>query len=76
METRGKVSEQEGNLIFYLFLSSPVDISSLLEREREREIGIKPSTQVCALTRDQTLNLLVYGTTLQPTEPHSQGEVA
>ena len=32
--------------------------------------GTKPPTQACALTRDQTHDLSVYGTTLQPTEPH------
>ena len=37
--------------------------------------GIKPSTQVCAFTRNRTQNLLVYrmGTTLQPTDLPSQG---
>ena len=50
------------------------------EREGEREMRQKhqsvassshsqfePTTQVCALTRNRTLKLLVYWTTLQPT---------
>ena len=35
--------------------------------------GIKPATQVCALTGNQTHNLLLYGSTLQPTEPYWPG---
>ena len=31
--------------------------------------GIDPATQVCALTRNQTHSLLVYGTMLQPADP-------
>ena len=42
-------------------------ISCLPEAPRP---GIKPSTQVCALTKDQTCNLLVYERTPQPTESH------
>ena len=40
-------------------------------RERERNINWLPP--VHTLTRDWTHNLLVYGTTLQPTEPPGQG---
>ena len=49
------------------------------ERERKTSVGclphtpwlgIEPATSVCALTRDWTHNLLVYETTLQPTEPN------
>ena len=32
-------------------------------------LGIKPATQVCALIRNRTHSLVVYGNTLQPTEP-------
>ena len=32
-----------------------------------------PKTQACALAWNQTHDLLVYGTTLQPTEPHWPG---
>ena len=32
-------------------------------------MGIEPETWVCALTRNQTHNLLVHGMMLQPTEP-------
>ena len=53
---------------------------SFRERGREREIlisclanatrqGIKPITQVCALTGNQTHNLLVYEMTLQLSHP-------
>ena len=35
--------------------------------------GIQPATQEYALTRNRTSNLLVHGTMLYPTEPHSQG---
>ena len=35
--------------------------------------GIKPATYVCALTGDQTCNILVQGTMLQPNEPPGQG---
>ena len=38
---------------------------------RERSIDRLPS--VCALTRNRTCNLLVYGTMLPPTEPPGQG---
>ena len=37
------------------------------------QLRIKPTTQACALTRDQTRNILVYGTMLQPTDSLSQG---
>ena len=37
-------------------------------------LGIESTIQVCALTRNQTFNLLVYRMTLQPTEPPSQGK--
>lgn len=30
------------------------------------DLGIEPTAQGCALTRDGTCNPLVYGTTLQP----------
>ena len=44
------------------------------ERKRERpQPGIEPATSVCALTRNGTSNMLVYGMMLQPTEPPSQG---
>ena len=52
------------------------------KREREREIGcllylpqlgIEPASWVCALIGDQTFNLSVYETMLQPTELHSPG---
>ena len=36
-------------------------------------LGIKPTTQVFALTGDRTHNVLVYGTKIQPTEPPGQG---
>ena len=36
-------------------------------------LGNKSKTQACALTRNQTRDLLVHGTTLQPTEPHWPG---
>ena len=54
----------------------------LRERERETSMGClpytsqletEPTTWVCALTRDQTCNLLVCGTMLQPTDPPGQG---
>ena len=54
------------------------------ERERETSIcclpyaprlEIEPSTQLCALTRNQTCNFLVYWTMLQPTEPPDQDHV-
>ena len=32
--------------------------------------GIEPTTWVCALIGNQTCHLSVYGSTLQPTEPH------
>ena len=55
------------------------------ERERERETligglpyapqwGVKPATWVCALTRNQTHDLLVYGMMLQLTGQLSQGK--
>ena len=65
-------------LFIYLFTSSPLDWILTLEREEgtEREtsigslpyapwLGIELTTEVCALIRDQTCNLLVYGVTLQ-----------
>ena len=36
--------------------------------------GIKPTTWIRALTRNQTHDLLVYGSTLQPTEPYQPGQ--
>lgn len=39
---------------------------------RKRNIYQLPP--VCNLTRNQTHNILVYGTTLQPTEPLGQGK--
>ena len=33
----------------------------------------EPATWVCALTRNRTHKLLVYGTMLQPTKPHQPG---
>ena len=36
-------------------------------------VGIKPITQACAMTRNQTHKLLVYRKMLQPTEPRGQG---
>ena len=41
-------------------------------REREQERNISQLPPVCALTRDQIFNLLVYRTMLQPTEPPGQ----
>ena len=38
------------------------------------QLGIEPTTQVCALTRDQTRHHLIYGTMLQSTEPHGPGQ--
>ena len=35
--------------------------------------GSKPATWVCALNGNQTDDLLFYGTTLQPTDPHWPG---
>ena len=35
--------------------------------------GIEPTTQACALTRDQTHNSSVYETMLQPAEPYWPG---
>ena len=32
----------------------------------------EPTTQACALIRNQTRDLLVYGTTLQPTKPEAR----
>ena len=52
------------------------------EREREtyqlvasciRSDGTEPAPQACALTRNRTCDLSVYGTMLQPTEPHQPG---
>ena len=53
------------------------------EKERETSIsylllsvsqlGIEPAAWICPLTRGQTGNHLVYGMTLQPTDPPSQG---
>ena len=37
--------------------------------------GIKPAAQVCALTRNRTRDLLVYRTTLQPTESPARAQV-
>ena len=37
--------------------------------------GVEPTSQVCALTGDQTCNLLVCRTTFQPTEPPSQSHI-
>ena len=45
------------------------------ERERERERNIDWLPPVCAPTRDWTCNLSVYRTTLQPTDPLSQGSL-
>ena len=53
-------------------------------RERNREtligclllvpwLGTEPATQVCALTGDQTYNLLVYGRMLHPADLPGQG---
>ena len=43
-------------------------------REREKhQPGIKPITSLCALTRDRTGNLFVYGMMLQPSEPLGRG---
>ena len=47
------------------------------ERERERNMDVKekhqpepePATWVCALTRNGTRDLSVYGTMLKPSEP-------
>ena len=36
-------------------------------------LGIKPTMQVCVLTRNRTHNLLVYGTMLQQIEPPGKG---
>ena len=36
------------------------------------QLGIEPATLECALTQNQTHNLLVYGMMLQPTEPPGQ----
>ena len=35
--------------------------------------GTKPTAQACTLTRNQTGDLLIYGMTLQPIEPHQPG---
>ena len=44
--------------------------------ERETSVGSPPSPPpACTLTRDRTCNLLVYGMTLQPTEPPGQGSL-
>ena len=40
----------------------------------DRKWNLQPS-QVCALTRDRTLNILVYGMTLQPSGPLGQGSL-
>ena len=37
------------------------------------QLGTVPAAQACALIRKWTCNLLVYGTTLQATEPHQPG---
>ena len=69
--------------MYSFFKSSPKDIliDWLIERERDaREtsmscllyaprLEIKPTTQVCALTRGGTCNPLVHRMTLQPPEP-------
>ena len=54
-------------------------------RERQRntdwlppytpQLRIEPTTYACALTGNQTPDPWVYGTTLQPTEPHQPGWV-
>ena len=36
-------------------------------------LGTEPASYLCALTGNRTHNLLVYGTTLHPTEPHQPG---
>ena len=36
--------------------------------------GIEPTTQVCALSRDHSCNLLVYWKTLQPVELPGQDQ--
>lgn len=38
------------------------------------QLGTEPEIWICALTRNWTYNLVVYGTTLQATELPSQGE--
>ena len=43
------------------------------ERDREREREIHSLPPICSPTGDRTHKLLVYGTTLQPTESPSQG---
>ena len=51
------------------------------KREEEREIDVCVGgniNQLCLLhtpTRDLTCKLLVYGTLLQPTEPHEQSSL-
>lgn len=55
----------------------------ILEREEgiERNInllpppGIEPTTQVYAVTRNQTCHLLVYGIMLQPTQPSARARM-
>lgn len=36
-------------------------------------LGIKPKAQACTLNKNQTCNLPVYGTSLQPSESHWPG---
>ena len=76
--------------LFFLFLTwGHIFIDSKGEKERNtdgRETpigylphtllpGTEPTTQACALTGNQTCDILVYGTTLQPTEPPNLGTV-
>ena len=74
-------------ILLLLLILSPKDIFSLLrEGEKEKEILVaflyvfwlvlKPATWVCVLTWNQTCDLLVNGTVLQPTEPYRPGQGA
>ena len=82
------LSSQTLGFIIYLFLNMFIDFEieegreGMEEKGRETSIGchpyasrlgIEPATWVCALSRNRTPNLLVCGTTLQPTEPHQPG---
>ena len=56
-----------------LFFNPHLRICLLIFREKDRERNLNWLPPTCTPTGDQTCNLLVYGTTLQPTEPPGQG---
>ena len=49
------------------------EIHQLVASQTHPDWRLEPTAYVRALTRNQTCNILVYGMTLQPAEPSSQG---